>query len=255
VAIGDAVIGVAAATAGGVVAAGLVAAIPPYGVTEDEGYAVGVAATAAGGATVAAAVVAGEVCGIEIDAGVVPRAAAIEFADGGVAPTIEFVAAGGADAAANDCGTDCVEGRAGAVDFATSDAFSGEVSCFQNAHRGADWQPTSAKIATTTNPIWFIRELISWLPSRLANVSPCRHRRCGKGMIRNRTEKSVTSKSSAKTVGPVHRFDCVAFNAPSFSSLGVPALAARSRTGARQDYSGAVRSVNVSRRTKKDAIN
>jgi hypothetical protein len=242
---------VAAATAGGVVAAGLEAAIPEYGATEEVGYAVGVAATAAGGTTVAPAIAAGEVCGIEIDAGVVPRAAAIEFAEGGVAPTIEFVAAGGADAAANDCGTDCVEGRTGAVDFATSDPLSGEASCFQNAQRGADWQPTSAKIATTTNPTWFVRELIARLLSRIANFSmgesscrQCRHR---KGMRRNRMEKSVVSKSSAKPAGPVYRFDCVALTAPNFFMLGRFTLAARSLADARQDYSGAARPVNVSR--------
>jgi hypothetical protein len=175
---------------------------------------------AAGVVAVAPAIAAGEVCGIEIEAGVVPRAAAIEFADGGVAPTIELIAAGGAAVAANDCGTDCDEGSAGAVDFATSDAFSGEVSCFQNAQRGPDWQPASKKIATTTNPARFVRELIAWLPSRMANFSmgksSWRQRRFRKVTMQNRIEKCVVSKSSAKQVGPVHRFDRGAFSARRF---------------------------------------
>jgi hypothetical protein len=193
-----------------------------------------------------------------MELGVVPRAAAIEFAEGGVAPTIELVAAGGAVAAANDCGTDCVEGRAGALDFATSEALSGDASCFQNAHRGADWQPTSAKIATTTNPNWFVRELISRLPSRMANFSlgesSCRHGRRRKGTVRNRMEKSVVSKSSAKPVGPIHRFNRVACTALHFLLRRI-ALAARSRTDARPDYSGAARPVNVSRWVEYTAIN
>jgi hypothetical protein len=85
---------------------------------------------------------AGDVCGIAIEAGPIP-AAAIELAEGGVAPMIVLAAGGAMLAAARDCGTDCVEGSAGGPDFATSEAFSGEVSCFQNAQRGPDWQPTS----------------------------------------------------------------------------------------------------------------
>lgn len=127
-----------------------------------------VAADGDGGGVKAAmpAVAAGGVCGIAIDAGVVPSAAAMEFAEGGVAPTIVLVDGGavaGAFVAVTDCGTDCDEGSTGAVDFATNDEFSG-VSCLQNAQRGPDWQPTSMQIATTTNPTWFARELITWLP-------------------------------------------------------------------------------------------
>jgi hypothetical protein len=116
-------------------------------------------------------IAAGEVCGIEIEAGGVPRAAAIELAEGGAAPMIVLAVAGDVLAAARDCGTDCVEGSAGAADRATSEAFSGVVSCFHQAQRGPDWQPTSATIARTIQRARFARELIGWLPFRLATCS------------------------------------------------------------------------------------
>jgi hypothetical protein len=194
----------------GEVGTGLAAADPPF---DDV---VGKAVAAVGTVVAAApAIAAGDVCRIEIEVGVVPRAAAIEFAEGGVAPTIVLAEDGGVVAAANDCGTDCDEGSAGAADRATSDAFSGDVLCFHQAQRGPDWQPTSwlptsAKIATTTNPARFVRELISWLPSRMANFSmgESSWRRCRlrNETLQKRIEKSVVFKSSAKLVGPVHRF-------------------------------------------------
>ena len=78
------------------------------------------------------------VVGMAIDAGVMP-AVANEFAEGGVAAAIDAAdggAAAGAAATVAVCGTDCVEGRAGAA-WATRDAFSGVVSCFQKAQRGS----------------------------------------------------------------------------------------------------------------------
>jgi hypothetical protein len=73
----------------------------------------------------------------------------------------------GTAAAVADCGIDCVEGSGGAA-LATSDALSGDESCFQNAQRGPDWQPAKATIASTTKTPLYARKLIVWLPARSA---------------------------------------------------------------------------------------
>jgi hypothetical protein len=112
------------------------------------------------------AIAAGAVCGIGIEAGVAIPAAANEFAEGGVAPTIELAGgtlAGAVLAAVTDCGVDCVEGNGGA-DLATSELLSEAVSCFQNAQRGPDWQPARAQAARTTNHQKLERCFIAWLP-------------------------------------------------------------------------------------------
>jgi hypothetical protein len=42
------------------------------------------------------------------------------------------------------CGVFFVDGSAGAAERATADESSGGVSCFHQAQRGPDWQPTAA---------------------------------------------------------------------------------------------------------------
>jgi hypothetical protein len=184
-------------------------------------------------------------------------AVASEFADGGVAAAIELAEGGAAVAGAAAvavCGTDCVEGRAGAA-CATSDAFSGDASCFQKAQRGPDWQPVIATIARTTNRARFAREIMDWLPSRLTGVSTENDRRgnartnCGSPGANScrSVEKLVVSKSSAKPPGAVHRFD-YGMPAARRPTENHPSLAARSRTDARRDYSGGGGLVNGSPR-------
>jgi hypothetical protein len=177
-------------------------------------------------------------------------AAASEFAEGGVAPMIVLAGGGVAAivlAAVTDCGTDCAEGSAGGVDFATIEALSGVASCFQKAQRGPDWQPTSATIARTIQRARCAVNLIlpgylfDWLASRSATArqlrGPWRDRpgrsvadwflRSGRSV-----EKLVVSKSSARLVGAVYRFG--RWRAFCRASGRHGTLAARSRTGARR---------------------